>query len=178
MKFYTGIGSRQTPSNILNYMFQLASQLETNYKYVLRSGAALGADTAFEDGSKVNEIYIPWIGFNNHKEICINSLEAREIASKHHPYWNRLSEPVKKLMTRSVLQVLGQDLKTYSDFVLCWTPDGCTNQKSRSIKTGGTGLAISVADSYNVPVINMCNQNWIKELEIVVTNSLNKGELT
>lgn len=63
-------------------------------------------------------------------------------------------------MGRSVFQVLGSDLLTPSRFVLCWTPDGCEHHITRSSKTGGTGLAISVASSHNIPVVNMANPTW------------------
>ena len=50
-KFYTGIGSRQTPKDILNLIEDVAFKLASK-GYILRSGAAKGADTAFEDGAK------------------------------------------------------------------------------------------------------------------------------
>jgi predicted Rossmann fold nucleotide-binding protein DprA/Smf involved in DNA uptake len=43
MKFYAGIGSRETPPDILEWMTSLAANLET-MNYVLRSGGAQGAD--------------------------------------------------------------------------------------------------------------------------------------
>ena len=49
MKWYTGVGSRETPSDILEVMesvgYALASQ-----GWTLRSGGAVGADQAFERG--------------------------------------------------------------------------------------------------------------------------------
>lgn len=44
--FYTGIGSRQTPPEILKMMTKIATQLESK-GWVLRSGGAEGADEAF-----------------------------------------------------------------------------------------------------------------------------------
>jgi hypothetical protein len=51
-KFYTGVGSRKTPPHILKVMRQLATKLNSD-GWVLRSGGADGADTAFEQGSSV-----------------------------------------------------------------------------------------------------------------------------
>ena len=46
-KYYTGIGSRKTPENILKKFKDIATFLETK-QYILRSGGAEGADSAFE----------------------------------------------------------------------------------------------------------------------------------
>lgn len=68
-------------------------------------------------------------------------------------------------MARNVQQVLGGDLKDPSNFVICWTPDGCENSVCRTQDTGGTGLAISVASEYGVPVYNI--KNYIDRLDIL-----------
>ena len=60
-------------------------------------------------------------------------------------------------MARNVYQILGLDLNTPVDFVICWTPCGSQTDKQRSIKTGGTGLAISLADSLGIKVYNLAN---------------------
>ena len=88
-KPYTGIGSRETPDEILGIMADVAYNLP-NYGYTLRSGAADGADSAFEMGCGWNngekEIYLPWEGFNNHSSKLFHiSDEAFAIAEKHHP---------------------------------------------------------------------------------------------
>lgn len=58
MKYYTGVGSRETPEEILKVMEDLAFNLrETGW--ILRSGGAEGADTAFEVNSYgSSEIYV------------------------------------------------------------------------------------------------------------------------
>jgi len=62
-KYYTGIGSRETPKKILVLMDKLAQKLEKQ-GYVLRSGGAAGADTAFAENVVKKEIFIPWNNFN------------------------------------------------------------------------------------------------------------------
>jgi len=46
---YTGIGSRACPPEILGVMFMLGEAL-AEQGWILRSGAAPGADSAFEQG--------------------------------------------------------------------------------------------------------------------------------
>lgn len=41
--YYTGVGSRETPKEVLNYFSKLAYFLASN-NYILRSGHAQGAD--------------------------------------------------------------------------------------------------------------------------------------
>lgn len=48
-KYYTGVGSRNTPQDMMKLMTQVVTKPET-LGYSLRSGAADGADTAFENG--------------------------------------------------------------------------------------------------------------------------------
>ncbi len=156
---YTGIGSRQTPSDILKEMRNWAIQL-SNAGYTLRSGGAAGADTAFElgcdqvDGRK--EIYLPWKGFNkNNSPLYDIPNTAYTLAQKFHPAWFGLSPAAKKLMARNIQQVCGKNLDSPTKFVICWTPDGCQEHKTRTQTTGGTGQALSVASELMIPVFNL-----------------------
>jgi hypothetical protein len=60
---YAGIGSRETPADVMALMGRVAARLEV-LGWTLRSGAAQGADQAFEAGvSSKKEIFLPWKGF-------------------------------------------------------------------------------------------------------------------
>jgi hypothetical protein len=148
IKFYSGIGSRVTPEPVLEEMRAIASHL-VGRNFILRSGGADGADTAFEQGSAgYAEIFLPWSGFNRRTQgYVVDNPEAEVIASKHHPNWGACSIGARKLHTRNVLQVLGMDLQTPSEFVICWTPDGR--------RGGGTGQALRIAESYNIPIFDL-----------------------
>ncbi len=163
--YYAGIGSRDTPKGILEIMEQLAFRLGQN-NYILRSGGSPGADTAFEVGAKKAEtdfkIYLPWSKFQDRigkNYIDVRNLEtfdkAKKIAKENHPQFEELSEGSKKLIIRDTYQVLGKDLNNLSEFVVCWTPDGCITHRDRSRKTGGTGQAISIASKRSVPIFNL-----------------------
>ena len=157
---YAGIGSRETPPEILELMKQLAQHF-TAAGLTLRSGGASGADSAFEFGVDLGkgpkEIFLPWKGFNSNPSLLFNIPDrAFDIAEEHHPAWVRCKEPARKLHARNAQQILGQNLDSPSKFVICWTPDGA--EKSTSSKTGGTGQAIRIANAYNVPVFNLYNE--------------------
>ena len=171
MKYYAGIGSRETPPGI-EPMIEVVAEFLGKLGFVLRSGAAPGADSMFEKyctGEK--EIYLPWKKFNsNLSDLDIDSMgteivaKAREIAKKYHPSWSYLSEPAKKLMTRNTFQILGNDLKTPVLFVVCWTRGGTIN--------GGTGQAMRIAKSLNIPIFNLYNKDSIHKIKIHITNNI------
>lgn len=152
MKVYAGIGSRKTPAITLSLMTKAARRLD-GLGWTLRSGGALGADLAFELGAGRKEIYLPWRNFNKNPSHLYRIDElAFAMARRYHPAWDRCSPAARKFHARNCYQVLGLDLATPADFVLCWTPNGKV--------TGGTGQALRIAADYDVPVINMFNPAW------------------
>lgn len=147
-KYYTGVGSRDTPPVICALMTELAKYLE-GLEYILRSGGAGGADTAFEKGAHtLKEIYLPWPGFNGNKSPLYKiTMRATKLASAVHPAWDKCGYGARMLHTRNVYQVLGFDIETPSDFLICWTKDGTA--------TGGTATAIRLAEQHGVIVYNL-----------------------
>lgn len=148
---YAGIGPRKTPKEILDHMTAIGER-RANAGDILRSGGANGADSAFElgcdraNGSK--EIYLPWQGFNG-KNGIVPAFEFRVMAEKIardlHPAWGACSDGARKLLTRNVFQMLGENLATPADCVITWIDP---NEK----KEGGTGFALRVAKHFNIPI--------------------------
>lgn len=161
---YAGIGSRETPPEILNMMNFIGKKLAKHW--VLRSGHADGADLAFETGAFIGkglmEIYIPWAGFNGAPKrdrrfiVPDFTIEAVSMASKFHPAWDCCSIGARKLHTRNLYQVLGEFLDRRATMVVCWTQHG--------LGTGGTGQAIRIAKANNIPVFDLAIPK--KDLEL------------
>lgn len=145
--FYSGVGSRETPLEVMHLMSGVAYRLES-CGYILRSGGADGADIAFEIGVKgdAKEIWVPWLGFNDSTSTNLPSPEAFEIASQIHPAWDKLKQGAKALHARNIHQLLGKDLQTPSEFVLCYTRNGDT--------IGGTATVIRLATQLKIPIFN------------------------
>jgi len=169
MKTYAGIGSRQTPSDILSLMSLTAKALAID-GYTLNTGACKGADQAFAEGAvssngNVN-LMLPWntyeagwsIGIAHSGTVRTTVFdkavhgEAEASVNLYHPAPHRLSQGVRKLHARNYLIVDGVD------FIICWTPGGEI--------TGGTGMALRIAKSKNIPVYNFGNEN-VKQAFIV-----------
>lgn len=169
-KIYAGIGSRQTPIHVQAMMTNIGSVLG-KAKFTLRSGGADGADTVFELGSDIvngqKEIYLPWKGFNDNQSELIGVCDkALELAAKYHPAWKAyLARPIRALLARNGYQVLGKDLNTPADFIICYTNDGATSHAERTKNTGGTGQAISIAEAYKIPIFNLGKANGYEALK-------------
>lgn len=149
MKWYTGIGSRNTPQDILCLMEKAGAALRER-GFILRSGGAQGADTAFEKGAKdMAEIYLPWKGFNGHPSQMYR-VTPEAMGEMYSLGFNPQTPGVQKLFGRSVYQVLGYNLNTPSDAVVYWAPED-----GRGTVTGGTRVAVYIARKYGIPCINL-----------------------
>jgi len=173
-KFYSGIGSRNTPVKILEQMGAIALKL-SDLGYILRSGHANGADLAFEKSAFQAEIWLPWSRFNydnalkaeNHIHNIISSddEEAFNSVARLHPMPSNLSQGAFKLMARNYRQIIGLNAPN-SEFVVCYTKDGKDS--------GGTGQAIRLAIENNIPVYNLQHDGIY---EFCLTIGSNNGQL-
>ena len=161
MPYYTGIGSRKTPPDVEKTMKVIGFKLAQT-GFVLRSGGAQGADSAFEEGCNVasgaKEIWLPWNGYDGrYEQRYLPSPKAYELAATLHPVWDQLSPGARSLHARNTHQVLGEDLRTPSLFTVCWTPDGAESLERLSSRTGGTSTAIKLSILNKIPVFNIRN---------------------
>lgn len=145
MKYYAGIGSRTTPTPILEKMCEYARKL-TELGYTLRSGGAIGADFAFEQGAGLREIF----------RVPDATDEAEAVAKRIHPAWHACSFHAKKLHARNVQIILGRGLDQPVDFVICY---------STNPEYGGTRTGIVLAQELHKPVYNLFNERCIVELD-------------
>lgn len=139
--YYAGIGSRDTPGDALALMTS-GSALLAARGYGLRSGAAKGADTAFESGAD---------SAAGDKQIFRASDDIPDthfrMARNFHPAPQHLHDYAVKLMARNTSQIFGVDFTTPSNLVICYTPGGKGG--------GGTGQALRMARSVGMPVIDL-----------------------
>lgn len=166
-KYYTLIGSRATPEDILTLMQRASSKLNSE-GWRVRSGGADGADSCAEQQDNYlnwnMQIYLPWEGFNGRSSSnrgyinstkCSTYSEAASIAKEVHPNWKACSRGAQALHTRNVYQILGYNLDTPSKFVVCWAEP---TSDMVNVK-GGTGTAVRLALQNNIPVINLWYEN-------------------
>jgi hypothetical protein len=141
-KYYAGIGSRETPIDVCVEMTRIATILE-NAGYVLRSGRGKRADEAFEAGVKNpanKEIFDP-----RHERILI-SKGARDLVRELHPNPEAAMKYIH-FLGRSAYQILGVNLDSPVEFVICWSIKGEL--------IGGTAMGMRIAMKYKIPIHNM-----------------------
>lgn len=137
-KFYAGIGSRRTPLGVLETMTRLAGRL-CNLEYILRSGGAEGADTAFEKNLPPEAKVI----FRARDA----TPEAIALAATVHPAWYACSPAARQLHGRNCMIILGANLDEPAKFVICW--------QDPTVDRGGTRLGMNLAASRGIPVYNL-----------------------
>lgn len=171
--FYAGIGARdfKIPKDRVGKLSGQAKRCAARLNelgFWLRSGAATGFDSYFESGAgDEKEIFLPYPGFNKHPSLMDSpSPEAFRLAEHFHPLWRKLDQSAKQMMARNCHQVLGSDLRTYADFVVCWTADGAESSSERTKDTGGTGMAIDLASTFRIPVFNLERPDALQRLKI------------
>lgn len=159
MKFYAGIGSRETPDEVRAKIHEFAKALNEK-GYTLRSGGADGADSFFEEAAERMEIFLPWKGFNKRPKADLSpdkryiqspSQEAVELAEVAINGYSMRPHGARMLLARNMHQILGEDLETPVEFVLCWTYAGKMQ--------GGTAHGMRLAKSRGIPVYNLAREN-------------------
>lgn len=164
---YTGVGSREVSDEEFDLMEAVAKWL-AGQGYVLRSGKALGSDSAFESGVNLagdlsmKEIYTPWDKFNGNdlegetiplgKPSTVDFGISLKLVREIHPAADRLSPGGLKLHQRNCHQVLGRSLESPipSRFLLA-----CGKEDKDGNVQGGTRTAWMLAKKYGVPCLNI-----------------------
>lgn len=174
MRFYSGVGSRETPESMLLLM-ELIAELLCSLGFRGRSGAAPGADSAFRRGVRRSdqygdvgfEDYLPdhqmfnkeefgWVTPNQEERIFDARMfdayeESCQLALSARGSWNGLGRGGILLHSRNPMQVLGGSLKLPSKFCIFYAkPKG-----KQGLVEGGTNTAVQVARKHDVPVFNL-----------------------
>jgi hypothetical protein len=145
-KYYAGIGSRETPMDVLSKMTGIAEALVW-LDYTLRSGGAKGADLAFEKGAAHSkEIFVA--------DDC--TPEAMRMAQFVHPAWERCGQMARMLHGRNAMIILGRDLNQPVDFVVCY--------QNPNVDRGGTKLGMAIATAKGIPIYNLALEGQYEKL--------------
>lgn len=147
---FAGVGARATPEPVLELMREVSGTL-SDQGWRLRTGEAVGADSAFREGAEAagrpGEIFT----IKPRPDIRGSVFDLRPVhlrmLSTVHPKPEALSATGRKLMARNGSQVFGTDFREPSDLVICWTVGGKGG--------GGTGQAIRLARSVGIPVLDL-----------------------
>lgn len=154
-KFYAGIGSRETPLPIQQKMFELGKVLAQS-GWILRSGGAQGADTAFEKGcDSVNKDLKEIFKADDAEEWAFE--EVLKFIPANRPPFHTWKPYTQALVARDMMQVKGRHQEALVKFVACWTLANLNDG-------GGTGYAMRCGDYYNIPIFNFQEEGVIENL--------------
>lgn len=156
-QYFAGIGSRQTRFSVMNSMSKISKSF-TSLGIILRTGHAKGADNAFQRSvpDQLKEIYTDDDATN----------EAIEFTKYFHPAWHKCPMYARYLHARNAMIILGKNLDSPVEFVVCWTKDGKDS--------GGTGQGIRIAKFHEIPVYNLFYKNHLEELRELYFKMKNK----
>ena len=167
---WAGIGSRGNarepmPPSVLADMTELARRMAAA-GWHLSSGGADGSDTAFANGTPVDQrtIWVPWAGYNDlsgpdcHPIPRDRLQQSLDLAERIHPAWDKCSQGMRKLHARNGLILLGRNLDRPVDAVVAYTQRGKLQ--------GGTAQGLRIAMEHNIPIFNLgsmtMEQAWEK----------------
>ncbi|QYC52444.1 hypothetical protein [Salmonella phage SSBI34] len=185
MVAYTGIGSRETPPEVISVMEDAGYRL-ARMGFILRSGKAAGADAAFQRGMQkyhvechlkqqgctMAEIYIPWKGFKGGEglrdiyDITLETLDRSypghadmrwDWVKEVHGGWERLSQGARKLHERNVHQLFGKDLGNAYLNQSKFVLYCAPETKSGNPK-GGTATAVNLAKKQGIRTLNLLHK--------------------
>lgn len=167
IRAYAGIGSRNITESERENIVKISKILSK--KYIVYSGNANGSDIAFQTGSDgLCVVYLPWKGFNqdnyNHQDahfiVPEETKESVESVYEFHPNANNLTKGVFSMMRRNYHQVMGYGPYPRVEFVIC-----CSDPNGKGGVCGGTGHAVRIAKSVNIPVINIREPHWLEKIK-------------
>lgn len=136
----------------------------------MRSGAAEGADSAFESGHASEnpdsmEIYLPWPGFNRNKSHLIiapgTDKWAYDMIHRRFEWTERKKSSIQNLIARNMMQIFGRTGDDPVDVVVCWMDEN----------GGGTKYAVSVAQDWKIPIRNLYRQREREAAEAFIQGS-------
>lgn len=175
MHYFTCVGSRKATDEQAEILAGFALRLlRAGYKG--RSGLSgpcdLALNTALAQCPQAPcEFYLAWNGYDGwwrggldgriyEPRWFENYPQAIEIVSTIHPVWDKLKRGDKLLHGRNVYQVLGLDLQSPSDVLICAAP---VDKKGRVL--GGTATAFNLATQHQIPCFNIMLAGQRRALE-------------
>jgi len=169
----TVVGSRRIDEKNYLRLADIAFQLASRGAQIV-TGTAAGADSAAVEGAlranqKPPEIWGPFNGHDTRtkKPILTCTDLHLQIVAACHPRAFLLDGTPKRLHARNIGQVLGPSCQQRSHVLICFTPDGCQSDLTRTTDTGGTGTAISLAYWAGVPICNIaasCPESFLERM--------------
>lgn len=166
------MGPRKVTGKIQAVMTAFAQVLD-NHRAILRSGGGEGTEAAFEAGSTLKVVYLPWNGFNGKEGAHYIPIDAKLTAAHLHPSWAIANSETRLLLARDVLRLCGEDNKSPVKFLVYWDINEGTKATQSNTVVSNLSLIVKHAKSLNIPTFNMAKASDLAIINnVVTTNSL------
>ncbi len=173
---YAGVGDPQTPDDIQRQMQRIAARL-AHLGLRLRTTPMAGAHSAWLAGTiaatslgsqpvrERRELYLPWPSYAHQPQATVSSptRQAESVARVIYPAYGTHDSAQRAVLATHIHLVLGADLHQPIDLLVCWTAEGAQTQAQADTSTP-TGIAIGVAQRWNIPVFNLQRPGRVAEL--------------
>lgn len=133
------------------------------------------------------KLFLPWKGFNGNSRGIVVEHDKSEIMHRarrklidlkvydkpprfieyegdDRDALTQKERTIATLHTRNVFQILQESLDNPINMVVCYTADRATTREEYSKRTGGTGIAINLADSLGIPVFNLARADHLERI--------------
>lgn len=205
--YYTGIGSRETPQSVMGVMEDAAFRL-ARMGWVLRSGKAAGADTAFQLGmqryaqsrggyntetARLAEIYTPWARFNGGEgtksdwDITLPyvdmllpaQIDTRDaIVHEMHPAAAYMKEKKPGAYALHSRNVHQVLGMNLDQFRVSSFVLYFAEEDKKGNPKGGTATAVALAKSHNIRTLNLLHLENMEKLELFLESMEKKRGFT
>lgn len=154
MTTLTLVGSRKAPFSIRQEAMELGKAF-SDLGYKARSGGALGMDTywLYQYDPELATVYRHDDKPYDARTVNTTRLdafdEAIDIINRVVPHIACMDDTARLLHYRNAFQVLGDDLRSPSDYLIYWSP------MKNDVPVGGTKTAVLLAKRVGIPVLHL-----------------------
>lgn len=160
MKYYTGTGIVQVSKSMKETILAIAKYL-SDQGYTLRTGLSKGMDAAFIEGSDSVSLFT-YEGENTNGAdafICEETDFIKRDLKENYLTLGALTKVARQRVVRSYYELLGEDLNTPSEFLVCYDPcEGVVNYTHRLANR----LGIKVYNLYDKEELKKLKEEWLK----------------
>ena len=179
-KFYvpfTFIGTKNMPDDaVAKTVALIVKMIESNNDITLVCRTSVGSNgeievyKALKDRFPDNiELILPWKDFKVIEETFdsknyFSSPESMDLAKKVYPTWEKQKEYMLKIYSKNIRMIAGQNIRSPSRFVLCWSPDGIETSAARTNNSDGIEFYLKVSEVYKLKAYNLAAENALGRL--------------
>lgn len=162
---YTVILDKAVPENILAKVEEIVKVL-SGHGFTLRYGGTEEFESRFEKVAERKELILPWRDFNEKQsKFTFNNDRSLAVAKMFHPTFDTMKKGVQAFLARNARLILGHEMKSPTNFLICWTDDGCESLREKTSATGFVGHPIAIASAAHVPIYNLNRENSVARFQ-------------